>query len=109
MNPYKVRGPRVKCLTMITPTDGTLSPEESALAKLHFNKFDSDSSGSIDIEELPSLLRHMGMHMEKERLDRYYSIFFGPGLDTMEPKLAWERFCVILGMLLRNQLPVIFT
>lgn len=91
---------------MITPTDGTLSPEEISLAKLHFDKFDVDNSGSIDIEELPSLLRHLGIQMEKERLDRYYYIFFGAGLDTMEPKLAWERFCVILGMLLRNQLPV---
>ena len=108
MSVNKVRGPRVKRLAMISPSDTSVTNQEIALAKEHFNKFDTENRGSIDIEELPSLLREIGFYMEKDRLDKYYLMFFGYGLNTMDPVLSWERFLLLYSMLMRNQLPVIF-
>lgn len=108
MSSRKVRGPRVKRLAMISPSDPTLSREEIAYAREHFDKFDPEKRGVIDTEELPSLLRHIGFYMEKDRLDKYYVMFFGYGLNTMDPTLSWERFVLLYSMLMRNQLPVEF-
>ena len=108
MSVSKVRGPRVKRLTMISPSDNVLSDEEKVFAKQHFDKFDLDGQGYIDTEELPSLLRHIGFFMEKERLDKYYLMFFGAGLNTMDPTISWDRFLIVFSMLMRNQLPVLF-
>lgn len=93
---------------MISPSEAALTTDEVTLAQQSFNMFDSEGRGAIDIEELPSLLRHLGFHMEKERLDRYYLMFFGYGLNTMDPTLSWERFVLLFSMLMRNQLPVTF-
>jgi Ca2+-binding EF-hand superfamily protein len=109
MSIYKVRGPRIKRLAMISPSDTTLTPEELAFAKQHFDKLDTDGTGVIDTEELPSLLRHIGFYMEKERLDRYYIMFFGHNLNTMDPVLSWDRFVLLFSMIMRNQLPVTLT
>ena len=109
MSAIKVRGPRTKRLAMISPSDAMLSQEEISFARHHFDKFDTDNRGSIDTEELPSLLRDIGFYMEKERLDKYYLMFFGFGLNTMDPSLPWERFLIVFSMLMRNQLPVYLT
>ena len=107
MSIYKVRGPRTKRLAMISPSEPLLSSEEISYARQHFDNLDRENRGFIDVEELPSLLRHIGFYMEKERLDKYYVMFFGYGLNTMDPTLTWERFLLLYSMLMRNQLPVI--
>ena len=91
---------------MITPSDSTLSAEEEAFARQHWLVFDKSRSEELDMEELPSLLRHMGIFMENSRLDRYYRLFFGQTYDTMEKYIEYDRFLILISMILRNQLPI---
>ncbi|CAG9325138.1 unnamed protein product [Blepharisma stoltei] len=106
MNTSKIRGPRTKRLVMITPSDSHFSKEEELFARQNFNYFDIEGTSEIDMEELPSLLRRMGLSMEKARLDKYYRMFFGPNLETLEQTISWDRFLILFSMIMRNQLPI---
>lgn len=108
MSLSNIRGPRTRRLVMITPSDSHFTKEEELFARQNFNFFDIEGTSEIDIEELPSLLRRMGLSMKKERLENYYRMFFGPNLETLESSISWDRFLIMFSMIMRNQLPVTF-
>lgn len=96
----------MKRIVMITPSDSNLTVPEEEFARGYWDTYDVDKREVLDMEELPSLLRCMGIYMEKQRLERYYRLFFGQTLDTWEQEIPLDRFLILLSMILRNQLPI---